>query len=49
MKMHGLTLHIAASYPRELQRRLLADALGRLGETPRGDTLNERAGPAALG
>ncbi len=36
----SLALHIS-NYPREIQRRLLAEALVRLGEAPRGDTLSE--------
>ena len=50
----SITLH-AAAFPREIQRRLLADALARLGEDPRGDTLSDaldrlRAGaPCSVG
>lgn len=36
----GLALR-AAAYPREIQRRLLAEALDRLGERPRGDALSD--------
>ncbi len=36
----GWLLH-AATYPREIQRRLLGLALARLGETPRGDVLSD--------
>ena len=50
----GLLLH-AAPYPREIQRRLLAEAMARLGDPPRGDRLNSaldrlRSGqPCSLG